>query len=194
RTARGFRHIPSPFLAVAAGCYSPCVLHRQAGFWDTGNTTGDQLFRQRECPDPIPAVSAAPLQTLAQPPLGAALSFLPQLLRLCTGRGHALRSMAWLPAPGLAPAALPAAVCGRRGSGARALPVPPLPCTRRPSRALRRMVHRSAAEAARHTLAGIGHCIMRMQAFLVFHAHVEVGQAFVGVERELDAPGCVLAE
>lgn len=38
RTTRRIRHIPSPFLAVAAGSYSPCALHRQARFWNTRGT------------------------------------------------------------------------------------------------------------------------------------------------------------
>ena len=110
RTTCRFRHIPSPLLAVAAGCYSPCVLHQQARFWNTCTTTCRQPFRQRECPDPIDTVAAPFVQALAQPPARAALSLLPQLLRLCTDCRHPLRSLARQPAGRLAAAALPAPV------------------------------------------------------------------------------------
>ncbi len=115
------------FSAVAAGCYSPRVLHQQAYFWNTCTTTCCRLYRQRECCEPIDTFAAAFLQALAQPIAGSTLPFPPQLLRLCTDCGDALRSVARQPAGRLAAAALSTPVHRRRRSGARALPLSPLP-------------------------------------------------------------------
>ncbi len=131
RTMRRFRHIPSPFLAVAAGCYSPCVLHQQACFWNTCTTTSCKPFRQRECPDQIDTVVAPFVQALAQSVARAKLPLPSQLFRLCTDCRYTLRSVARQPAGGLAAAALPAIVHRWRRSGTRTLPLSTLPLPRR---------------------------------------------------------------
>jgi hypothetical protein len=86
------------------------------------------------CLDSIDTVVAPLLQALAQPVAWTALPFSPQLLRLCTYRGDALRPVAWKLVDRLAAVALPAALHGRRGSSARAFPPSPLPTTRPHSR------------------------------------------------------------
>lgn len=131
RTTRRIRHIPSPFLAVAAGSYSPCARHQQARFWNTCNTRRPSSRQLRECLDPIDTVVASFLQALAQSVVGAALPLPSQLLRLCTDRRYALRPMARELVDRLAVAALPAPVHRRRGSGTRAFPFSPLPLPRR---------------------------------------------------------------
>ena len=82
------------------------------------------------CLDPIDTVVAPFLQALAQSVAWATLPLSSQLLRLCTYRGDALRPVAWKFVDRLATVALPTAVHGWRGSGARTLPPSPLPLTR----------------------------------------------------------------
>ena len=122
-----FSPYPSPFLALAAGCYSPCLLHRQARFWNTCTTTGCKLFRQREFPDSIDTVAAPFVQALAQSIARTSLPFSPQLLRLCTDCRHPFRPLARQPAGRVAAAALPAFVHRWRRPGARTFSLPPLP-------------------------------------------------------------------
>src|SRR5580698_3495541 len=107
---RRFRHIPSPFLAVAAGCYSPSVLHQQARIWNTCTTTCRKLCRQRECLDQIDTVVAPFVQALAQSVARAKLPLPSQLLGLCTDCRYALRSVAWQLAGWVAAATLSAIV------------------------------------------------------------------------------------
>jgi hypothetical protein len=47
------------FSAVAAGCYSRRVLHRQAYFWNNRSTTHRRLFRQRECCESFDPIAAS---------------------------------------------------------------------------------------------------------------------------------------
>lgn len=78
----------------------------------------------------------------------------------------------------------------RRGSGTK-------DCGRRaPSREPCKQKHEKLrrAVAARHPLAGVGHRIVGVQAFLMFQADVEVGDAKIGVECRLDAPRGILTE
>lgn len=131
RTTCRFRHIPSPILAVAARCYSLCISHRQPRVWNTCNTTCHKRCWQRESHDSIDTALARVLQALAESAAGPALPIPSQLLRLCTDRGRALRSVARRPVDQLAPVALPAAMRRWQRPGARALPLRPLPPTRR---------------------------------------------------------------
>src|SRR5471030_1084372 len=128
---RRFRHIPSPLLAVAAGCYSPSVLHQQARIWNTCTTTCRKLCRQRDCLDQIDTVVAPFVQALAQSVARTELPFPSQLLRLCTDCGYTLRSVARQPAGRLAAATLSAIVHRWRRPGTRTLPLSTLPLPRR---------------------------------------------------------------
>ena len=114
------------FLAVAAGCYSPSVLHQQARFWNTSKTRHRKPSRQREYLNPIDTVVAPFVQALAQSRAWKALPLPSQLLGLCTDCRRALRPMAWQPAVRLATATLSAVVHRRRRPCPRTLPFPAL--------------------------------------------------------------------